>query len=189
MLDRICPTWQWFIRNIEIIKDEVIVTGSLTIDGITRDGVGSEKLDTKSQAPPVKTAERDALKRAATWFGVARELYHKTVDKSDMIFPPKSKSNLPTRNTDGICEKVPASVISKEEKSNYTALLFAVNGIKFPIKVFVGGKNNPTTEEVADDLNIPDGQGFPWQCLVDVKPRDTDVGHKYDTIVKFYPAD
>ncbi|HEX5736243.1 MAG TPA: Rad52/Rad22 family DNA repair protein [Blastocatellia bacterium] len=74
LLDRICPDWMHQVTGIKQIGDFVAVTASITIRGVTRQGVGTgSAYDEKG----IKKAEHDALKRAAVKFGVARELYRK----------------------------------------------------------------------------------------------------------------
>jgi hypothetical protein len=74
LLDRICPDWSHQVNSIKQIGDFVAVTAAITIQGVTRQGVGTgSAYDEKG----IKKAEHDALKRAAVKFGVARELYRK----------------------------------------------------------------------------------------------------------------
>jgi Rad52/22 family double-strand break repair protein len=74
LLDRICPDWSHEVISITQIGDFVAVTASITIQGVTRQGVGTgSAYDEKG----IKKAEHDALKRAAVKFGIARELYRK----------------------------------------------------------------------------------------------------------------
>lgn len=74
LLDRICPDWSHHVSQIKQIGDFVAVTASITIKGVTRQGVGTgSAYDEKG----IKKAEHDALKRAAVKFGVARELYRR----------------------------------------------------------------------------------------------------------------
>jgi hypothetical protein len=77
ILDRIAPTWQHAVRNIVQIGDIVAVTAAITIDGVTREGVGTGTADNETG---IKKAEHDALKRAAIKFGIARELYQRESD-------------------------------------------------------------------------------------------------------------
>src|SRR2546421_684353 len=72
ILDRVAPTWSHSVRGIVQIGDMVAVTVALTIDGVTREGVGTGTADNETG---IKKAEHDALKRAAIKFGIARELY------------------------------------------------------------------------------------------------------------------
>ncbi len=72
ILDKACPDWSHEVREISVIGDLVAVTAAITIKGITRCGVGVDSaLDEKG----IKSAEHDALKRAAVKFGLARSLY------------------------------------------------------------------------------------------------------------------
>lgn len=74
ILDRTYPTWSHAVRNITQIGDIVAVTAAITIDGVTREGVGTGTADNETG---IKKAEHDALKRAAIKFGIARELYQR----------------------------------------------------------------------------------------------------------------
>ncbi len=77
ILDRVAPTWSHSVRGIVQIGDMVAVTAALTIDGVTREGVGTGTADNETG---IKKAEHDALKRAAIKFGIARELYQRESD-------------------------------------------------------------------------------------------------------------
>jgi hypothetical protein len=74
ILDRVAPTWQHSVRNVVQIGDMVAVTAAISIDGVTREGVGT---GTAESEMGIKKAEHDALKRAAVKFGIARELYQR----------------------------------------------------------------------------------------------------------------
>jgi hypothetical protein len=74
ILDRIAPTWSHAVRGIVQIGEMVAVTAAITIDGVTREGVGTGNADNETG---IKKAEHDALKRAAIKFGIARELYQR----------------------------------------------------------------------------------------------------------------
>jgi hypothetical protein len=74
ILDRVAPTWQHAVRNVTQIGEMVAVTAAITIDGVTREGVGT---GTAESEMGIKKAEHDALKRAAVKFGIARELYQR----------------------------------------------------------------------------------------------------------------
>ncbi len=81
LLDRVYPAWAHSVKEIRQIGDIIAITASITIFGVTREGVGTgSALDEKG----IKKAEHDALKRAAVKFGVARELYKKD-DEDDNI--------------------------------------------------------------------------------------------------------
>lgn len=72
ILDEKAPNWMHTIRDIREIGENVAVIVALTIDGVTREGVGTGSAHTENG---IKKAEHDALKRAAVKFGIARELY------------------------------------------------------------------------------------------------------------------
>jgi hypothetical protein len=74
ILDRVTPSWSHSVRNVVQISDMVAVTAAITIDGVTREGVGT---GTAESEMGIKKAEHDALKRAAVKFGIARELYQR----------------------------------------------------------------------------------------------------------------
>src|SRR5947209_10136916 len=74
LLDRVAPTWSHSVRGIVQIGDMVAVTVAITIDGVTREGVGTGNAENETG---IKKAEHDALKRAAIKFGIARELYQR----------------------------------------------------------------------------------------------------------------
>ena len=74
ILDRIAPTWQHAVRDVVQLGDIAVVTAAITIDGVTREGVGT---GTAESEMGIKKAEHDALKRAAVKFGIARELYQR----------------------------------------------------------------------------------------------------------------
>lgn len=74
ILDRVAPTWSHSVRNVVQIGDMVAVTAAITIDNVTREGVGTGTADNETG---IKKAEHDALKRAAIKFGIARELYQR----------------------------------------------------------------------------------------------------------------
>ncbi len=74
MLDRVAPNWSHAVRSIKQIGDLVAVVAAITIDDVTREGVGTGPADSEMG---IKKAEHDALKRAAVKFGIARDLYQR----------------------------------------------------------------------------------------------------------------
>jgi hypothetical protein len=74
ILDRIAPGWSHAVRNITQIGETVAVTAAITIDGVTREGIGTGSAESETG---IKKAEHDALKRAAVKFGIARDLYQR----------------------------------------------------------------------------------------------------------------
>lgn len=77
ILDETAPNWAHTVKDIRAIGEIVTVTVAITIDGITREGIGTGK---SANETGIKKAEHDALKRAAVKFGIARELYKKEFD-------------------------------------------------------------------------------------------------------------
>jgi hypothetical protein len=77
ILDEHTPNWGHAVTDIRQIADIVTVTVAITIDGVTREGVGTGKAASETA---IKKAEHDALKRAAVKFGIARELYKREFD-------------------------------------------------------------------------------------------------------------
>jgi hypothetical protein len=92
-------TWDWAIKSFEFRplsptkmgKDQslVVVTGELTIPGLgTRAGVGVQKVSEDGGEDLVKGASTDALKKAATLFGVALDLYGPDYEGGEVAPPP-----------------------------------------------------------------------------------------------------
>jgi Rad52/22 family double-strand break repair protein len=77
ILDEHAPNWGHTVKDIRPIGDIITVTVAITIDGVTREGVGTGKTASETG---IKKAEHDALKRAAVKFGIARELYKREFD-------------------------------------------------------------------------------------------------------------
>jgi hypothetical protein len=72
------------------------VTVAITIDGITREGIGTGLADSEMG---IKKAEHDALKRAAVKFGIARGLYHKEseiIEREGSVGDKKDDSGFPS---------------------------------------------------------------------------------------------
>jgi hypothetical protein len=80
ILDQHAANWEHKIKDIKPIGDIITVTVAITINGVTREGIGTGKTASETG---IKKAEHDALKRAAVKFGIARELYKKEFDTID----------------------------------------------------------------------------------------------------------
>src|SRR3712207_7627590 len=50
ILDRVAPTWSHSVRGIAQIGDMVAVTAAITIDGVTREGVGTGNSDNETRS-------------------------------------------------------------------------------------------------------------------------------------------
>lgn len=92
ILDEKAPNWTHSVKDVRQIGNLVTVIVAITIDGITREGLGTGYADSEMG---IKKAEHDALKRAAVKFGIARELYKK---ESDVI---EREGAVPPSNNDG----------------------------------------------------------------------------------------
>jgi hypothetical protein len=104
ILDRVTPNWSHAVRNITQIGDVVAVTAAITIDGVTREGVGTGAAETETG---IKKAEHDALKRAAVKFGIARDLYQREseVIEEDGIAPAIQRDPRPKTLNDLVTPK------------------------------------------------------------------------------------
>lgn len=80
ILDEHAPNWSHTVKDIRAIGDIITVTVAITIDGITREGIGTGRTASETG---IKKAEHDALKRAAVKFGIARELYKREFDAAE----------------------------------------------------------------------------------------------------------
>jgi hypothetical protein len=87
ILDEHAPNWEHTVKDIRSIGDIAIVTVAITINGVTREGIGTGRAVSETG---IKKAEHDALKRAAVKFGIARDLYkkeHETVGNDERSQP------------------------------------------------------------------------------------------------------
>ncbi len=88
ILDEHAPNWMHTVKDIRQIGEIFAVTVAITIDGVTREGIGTGTADSEMG---IKKAEHDALKRAAVKFGIARDLYKKesdTIEREGAVPPP-----------------------------------------------------------------------------------------------------
>lgn len=84
ILDQEAANWTHSVKDIRAIGEIVTVTVAITIDGITREGIGTGQAGTEMG---IKKAEHDALKRAAVKFGIARDLYKKEFEAIEREAP------------------------------------------------------------------------------------------------------
>lgn len=92
ILDNAAPNWTHTVKDIKEIGDIMTVTVAITIDGVTREGIGTGNAHNEMG---IKKAEHDALKRAAVKFGIARDLYKR---ESDVI---ERGGSVASRDEDG----------------------------------------------------------------------------------------
>ena len=96
ILDQHAPNWSHAVKDIRQIGDIITVTVAITIDGVTREGIGTGNGDTELG---IKKAEHDALKRAAVKFGIARDLYKKesdAIERDGAVPPPTDNGGYPS---------------------------------------------------------------------------------------------
>jgi hypothetical protein len=91
ILDETAPNWSHRISDIRTVGEIIAVTVAITINGVTREGIGT---GVSTSEMGIKKAEHDALKRAAVKFGIARELYKSEFDA--FVDPPSQTSSVPT---------------------------------------------------------------------------------------------
>lgn len=111
ILDEHAANWAHTVKDIRSIGDIVTVTVAITIDGVTREGIGTGKAISETG---IKKAEHDALKRAAVKFGIARELYKKEFDSIDHDDQPKQESSEPAPISDPIAKSLGDMVTAKQ---------------------------------------------------------------------------
>ena len=84
LIDAFDGNWDFIVKSFEVseARDEVLVVGKLTAEGITKMQFGSSSITRSrkdnqpvSVADDLKAAATDALKKCATLFGVALSLY------------------------------------------------------------------------------------------------------------------
>jgi hypothetical protein len=88
ILDRQAPTWGHTIKKITAMGETVVVIAAITINGITREGIGTGNVNTETG---IKKAEHDALKRAAIKFGIARGLYQRDGEQHENSSLPPAR--------------------------------------------------------------------------------------------------
>ena len=94
ILDENATNWTHAVKDIRQIGDIMTVTVAITIDGITREGIGTGLAESEMG---IKKAEHDALKRAAVKFGIARDLYKKESDviEREGAVPAQTEAEFP----------------------------------------------------------------------------------------------
>jgi hypothetical protein len=98
LLDKFCGLdgWEWTVKDVQQIETQLTLTGQLTIHGedrsLTRDGTGTEDLN-----PYIgdcsSNAEAKALRRAASKFGLGRDLWKKKAPATNNITQINQKPN------------------------------------------------------------------------------------------------
>src|SRR5690606_22229652 len=88
--------WSFHIRDVQWRNDVLMVQGELTIPGLgTRSGFGVQQVVERAGEDLVKGAASDALKKCATLFGVALELYGSDYEANMPPQAPQTARNAP----------------------------------------------------------------------------------------------
>ncbi|MBC7898419.1 MAG: hypothetical protein H7070_00020 [Saprospiraceae bacterium] len=110
ILDQTAPNWAHSVRDIREVGNFMTVTVAITIDGVTREGIGTGLVRSEMG---IKKAEHDALKRAAVKFGIARDLYKREFDAIDReeTATPAAKTEF---SADPVAQSISDLVTSKQ---------------------------------------------------------------------------
>ncbi len=148
ILDETAPNWSHAVKDIRQIGDIFTVTVAITIDGVTREGIGT---GTAESELGIKKAEHDALKRAAVKFGIARDLYKKESDAIEHV------GAVPAPNNDGF----PANPIAKSLSDLVTAKqLGMIRAISREIGIDVEEECNSVMQCKTDELSKKAASAF-----------------------------
>jgi hypothetical protein len=112
ILDENAPNWGHTIKDIRAIGDFVTITVAITIDGVTREGIGTGRAVSETG---IKKAEHDALKRAAVKFGIARELYKREFDTIERENIPTAVPPMEARNFDDPVALILADMVTAKQ--------------------------------------------------------------------------
>ncbi|MEO8071862.1 MAG: Rad52/Rad22 family DNA repair protein [Acidobacteriota bacterium] len=164
ILDETAPNWSHEVKDMRQIGDIFTVTVAITIDSITREGIGTGLAGSEMG---IKKAEHDALKRAAVKFGIARELYKK---ESDTI---EREGAVPPTNNDG---GFPANPIARSLSDLVTAKqLGMIRALSREIGIDADEECQNVMECKTDELSKRAGSSF-IQHLQDLqKNQQTEV--------------
>ncbi len=162
ILDENAPNWMHTVKDIRQIGDIFTVTVAITIDGITREGIGTGTADSEMG---IKKAEHDALKRAAVKFGIARDLYKK---ESDTI---EREGAVPSPSNDGF----PSNPIAKSLSDLVTAKqLGMIRAIAREINVDADEECRNAMQCKTDELSKKAASSF-IQHLQDLQKQPAEV--------------
>ncbi len=94
--------WSFGVERHDVLADEVIVLGKLTIDGISKMAFGGSSVTKDSSgkevslADDLKAATSDAIKKTASLFGIGLELYGAGVPSSSPRPPEEHPGSAPS---------------------------------------------------------------------------------------------
>lgn len=111
ILDEHAPNWGHAVKDIRAIGEFITITVAITIDGVTREGIGTGKSNSETG---IKKAEHDALKRAAVKFGIARELYKREFESIDSENPAPTYASERAAMEDPVARSLGDMVTAKQ---------------------------------------------------------------------------
>jgi hypothetical protein len=124
ILDQFAPGWTHKLTKPEVIGTAIHITCSLTIMGVTREGVGTGAVDRGENG--IKKAASDALKRAAVMFKIGRELYkddEDTIHHSHNQQAPRQQYQQPASGGNGNSKPVAPAAIKDPSAHNPDELI------------------------------------------------------------------
>jgi hypothetical protein len=89
ILDKNSPSWSHIVKDVKQIGGLLSVVVAITIDGVTREGLGTVLADSETE---IKKAEREAFNQAALKFKIVRDFCKKT--SNEIPNPPKTDAVL-----------------------------------------------------------------------------------------------
>jgi len=92
ILDGVAPKWSYSVRAVQMVGNMIVVIVSVTVDGVTREGVGAGSGELEVA---LRTAEDEALKRAANKFGFARLQAHSNTELVEQKIVSKDVGGFP----------------------------------------------------------------------------------------------
>lgn len=93
--------WHFIIKESKEIRDEVIVLGSLTINGITKEGYGSALIEeNKGVGDCFKSASALAMVKAASLFGIPCIFHAKPTQQPQQEQPQATQPRQENREPD-----------------------------------------------------------------------------------------
>lgn len=148
ILDDSAPYWTHTVKSIEQIGDIMTVTVAITIDGVTREGIGTGNAHNEMG---IKKAEHDALKRAAVKFGIARDLYKK---ESDVI---ERGGSFTSRDEEGFPEQPVARNLGELVTAKQLGMIRAISR---ELRVDADGECNSVMSCRTDELSKSAASSF-----------------------------
>lgn len=117
ILDETVSNWTHSIKDIKQIGKIITVTVAITIDGVTREGIGTGIAVSETG---IKKAEHDALKRAAVKFGIARDLYRR--EAIETVANIEARKPMESRFTDNPMAKSLSDLVTGKQLRMIRAL-------------------------------------------------------------------